>query len=227
MIGRASIMVDSDTISEYRSVYCQTLDVIREQIYDGLGQVPGVSSTSLLLGGRGAPQICDFDRPEIVDDPPDPNNTVDQEPAATASTSPEFHIHRGSGSQSVGIVLTVFGLIGVVSGLLVAVAIRSRRGRRAKQRRQEDSVAEEDDQSHPYDEEDIESFSPSTTSAKLGGPPAALASADSDLFDPYLSSPSTVNHSGLGATEERDPPVAGSNFSVKVTVTPGADGRNP
>ena len=136
MIGRVSLLVDSDTIDEYRGVYCDTLGSIREEIIGGLNYVEGVSSTTLLSDGPDVPQICNFpqmpppgDNGGVVSDDvgADGDNTS-REPAGSIEG-----LNYEDAEDDANLWLLVFGFAGVGSAaaLLVAIVVRRQRaGRR-------------------------------------------------------------------------------------------------
>jgi hypothetical protein len=118
------MLVDSDTISDYKEVYCDTLGVIRDLISGGLSdKVSGVVSTSILMGGPTAPQICDF--ASVVDATP---TGITQERTAESKKG-----------QGIPFILIVFGFVGLASGLIVAVVMRLCRRRRNHARDMDDA----------------------------------------------------------------------------------------
>lgn len=138
MIGRVSLLVDSDTIDEYRGVYCATLGSIREEIIGGLSYVDGVSSTTLLSDGPDVPQICNF--PQMTNPNGDVvtegdgsgnnnNNNGDgtsRQPTASGIDGLDYD----DAEEGTNLWLLVFGFAGVGSAaaLLVAIVVRRRRG---------------------------------------------------------------------------------------------------
>jgi hypothetical protein len=72
MIGRVTLLVDSETVGEYGDLYCNSLGAIREMVaYGGLSGVPGIMSTeNLLLEGQSLPYTCTVDPLDVIEEIP-------------------------------------------------------------------------------------------------------------------------------------------------------------
>lgn len=119
MIGRTKVLVDSEyssTLGEYKSLYCDTLGSIRDLVVSGgLDNIPGVESVSLLLDGP-APDVCELDLPDFVDDFPldkiipggetSPEDTAEKETDTSEKSNGAFK-------------LVFLGFVGMASGMIV------------------------------------------------------------------------------------------------------------